>query len=205
VISVLPTSSTLLQDGYYVHSKHTSKQDTRGDNHTVWITSKERCPINLLSDSNPDAVFISNSDTISKTISKCTETISEAVSKAISESISDVSHFFALLQEGRLQQSLWKAVGEHLCGRYIPQVDLSISNQICCKIVLGYNVCHSSSVVDSVLVPRDQWVGIGEHLRGSWDAELIQEMWDLYECHASYSEGVVFGISHALGSRLLNF
>jgi len=37
----------------------------------------------------------------------------------------------------------------------------------------------------------------------SRDAELIQEMRDLCESHATYSKGIVFGIGRGLGSRLL--
>jgi len=38
---------------------------------------------------------------------------------------------------------------------------------------------------------------------GICDAELIQEMQDLCESHAAYTKGIVFGIGHGLGSRLL--
>ena len=37
----------------------------------------------------------------------------------------------------------------------------------------------------------------------SRDAEIVQKMRDLGESHAAYSEGIVFGIGHGLGSRLL--
>jgi len=152
VISVLPISSTLLQDGYHVRFKHNSKQKRRGAIQTLWISSKQTCPINLLSDGIPDAISMSNSDTIPATISERTEAISEA----ISESNSDHSHCSTLLQEGRLRQWLCEAVGEHLSSRYVAQFDLSISSHICSKIVLGRNVCNCSSAVDSVLDGRDQ-------------------------------------------------
>jgi hypothetical protein len=35
------------------------------------------------------------------------------------------------------------------------------------------------------------------------DAKLVQELQDLCESHAAYSEGIVFGIGRGLGSRLL--
>ena len=145
VISVLPISSTLLQDGYHFRFKQNSKQRRRGANQTLWIVSKQTCPINSLCDGIPDA--ISNSNTIPVTISKRTEAISEA----IPESNSDHSHRSTLLQEGGLRQWLCEAVGEHLSSRYVAQVNLSISPQICSKIVLGHNVCNCSSAVDSVL------------------------------------------------------
>jgi len=44
VISVLPITSTLLQDSYHVHFKHNSNQRRRGANHTMWISSKQMCP-----------------------------------------------------------------------------------------------------------------------------------------------------------------
>ena len=54
-----------------------SKQRRRGANQTTWISSKQKCPINLLSDGISDA--FSRSDTISVTISERTEAISEAI------------------------------------------------------------------------------------------------------------------------------
>ena len=143
VISVLPMSSTLLQDGYHVRFKQNSKQRRRGTNQTLWISSKQTCPINLLSAGIPDAFSISN-------------TISVTIPESISESNSDHSHRCTLLQEGGLRQWLGEAVGEHLSSRYVAQVDLSISSHICSKIVLGSNVCNCSSAVDSVLDTRDQ-------------------------------------------------
>jgi len=101
------------------------------------------CPINLLSDGIPDAY--SSSITMSVTIPE-----------SISESNPDHSHRNTLLQEGSLWQRLCEAVGEHLSGRYVAQVDLSISSHICGKIVLGRNACNCSSAVDSVLYARDQ-------------------------------------------------
>ena len=146
VISVLPISSTLLQDGYHVRFKQNSKQRRTGGNQTSWISSKQKYPINLLSDGIPDA--ISNSDTIPATISECTE--------AISKANSDHSHRCTLLQEGGLRQWLCEAVGEHLSSRYVAQVDLSISSHICSKLVLGRNMCNCSSAVDSFLDACDQ-------------------------------------------------
>jgi len=210
VISVLPISSTLLLDGYHVRFKlKTVNKRKRGANQTLWISSKQTCPINLLSDGIPNA--FSSSDTISvtipETISDCTEAISEAIPNSnpetIYESNSDHSHRRTLLQEGGLRQWLCEAVGEHLSSRYVAQVDLSISSHICSKIVLGHNVCNCSSVVDSVLDARDQWLWIGEHVRDRRDAELVQEMWDLCESHTAYSKGIVFGSGHGLGSWLL--
>jgi len=46
VISVLPISSILLKDGYHVRFKQNSKQRRRGANQTLWISSKQMCPIN---------------------------------------------------------------------------------------------------------------------------------------------------------------
>jgi len=133
-----------------------SKQRRRGANQTLWISSKQICPINLLSDSIPDAISSSNSDTISDTNPEAiTEAIPESNSVHI-EAISDHSHCSTLLQEGGLRQWLCGAVGEHLSSRYIAQVDLSISSHIFSKIVLGRNVCNCSSAVDSVLDARDQ-------------------------------------------------
>jgi len=168
VISVLPISSTLLQDGYHVRFKQNSKQRRRGANQTLWISSKQTCPINLLSDGIPNAISSSNSDTISVTIPETisdsiTDSNPEAIPEAIPESnsvhieaISDHSHSSTLLQEGGLRQWLCEAVGEHLSSRYVAQVDLSNSSHICNKILLGRNVCNCSSAVDSVLDARDQ-------------------------------------------------
>jgi len=152
------------------------KQRRRGANQALWISSKQACPINLLSNGIPDA--ISSSDTISVTIPESNSanisvTISEANSETIPQSNSDHSHCSTLFQEGGLRQWLCEAVGEHLSSRYIAHVDLSVSSHICSKIVLGCNVCKCSSAVDSVLDARDQWLWIGEHVRDSWDAELV--------------------------------
>jgi len=40
-------------------------------------------------------------------------------------------------------------------------------------------------------------------VRDGRDAELVQAMRDLYESHAAYSKGIVFGIGRRLGSRLV--
>jgi hypothetical protein len=145
-----------------------SKQRRQRANQTSRISSKQPCPINLVSDRIPNAFSSSNADTIPATISERTEAISEAIpnsnpeaipeaiSEAISESNSDHSHCSALLQEGRLRQWFCEAVGEHLSSRYVAQADLSISSHICSQILLGRNVCNCSSVVDSVLDARDQ-------------------------------------------------
>jgi hypothetical protein len=141
VISVLPISLRLLQDGYHVRFQYNSKQKTRGANQTSWITSKQLCPINLLSDGLFDA--FSSSDTIPAIISEPTETIS------------DHSYRCTLLQEGGFLLWLCEAVSDHLSSRYAVQVDLSISRHICNKGVLGYNVCNCSSAVNSVPDTRD--------------------------------------------------
>ena len=153
VISVLPISSILLQDGYHVRFKQ--KPVNKGEEEPIKLRgsprSKRAQSMNLLSDGVPDA--ISSSDTISVTIP---ETISFSNPKAIPESNSDHSHRCTLLQEGGLRQWLCEAVGEHLSSRYVAQVDLSISSHICSMIVLGRNVCNCSSTVDSVLDACDQ-------------------------------------------------
>jgi len=190
-------------------SNKNRKQRRRGANQTLQISSKQTCPINLVSDGSPNA--FSSSDTITVTISERTKAMSkaipnsnpEAIPEAITESNSDHSHWSTLLQEGGLQQWLCEAVGEHLSSRYVAQVNLTISSYICSKIVLGHNVCNCSSAVDSVLDARDQWLWIGEHVRDRRDAELIQEMRDLCESHSAYSKGIVFGIGRGLGSWLL--
>jgi hypothetical protein len=169
VISVLPISSTLLQDGCHIRFKQNSKHRRRGANETLWISSKQTCPINLLSDGIPDAFSISNtistSDTISVPISQTIsegipnsnpEAIPQAISEAISEFNSDHSHWSTLPQEGGLRQWLCEAVGEYLSSQYVAQVDLTVSSHICSKIVLGRNVCNCSSAVDSVLDVPDQ-------------------------------------------------
>ena len=126
------------------------KQKRRIAYQTSWISSKQMCPIDLLSDGIPDAIAKSN--TIPVTITERTEAIYEA----IPESNSDQSHRNTLLQEGGLRQWLCEAVGEHLSSRSVAQVDLCISSHICSIILLGRNVCNCSSAVDSVLDARDQ-------------------------------------------------
>ena len=139
-----------------------SRQKRRGANQTAWISSKQACTINLLSNGIPDAIPSSDTIpvTISETISLHIEAISEAIPnsnpEAISESNSDHSHCSTLPEEGGLRQWLCEAVGEHLSSRYLAQVDLSISSHICSKIVLGRNVCNCSSAVNSVVDGRDQ-------------------------------------------------
>jgi len=174
-------------------TKNCKQRRWRG-NQTLWISSKQMFPINFLSDGIPDAVSDSYPYTIPATRFEHTE--------AISEANSNHSHRCTLLQEGGLRQWLCDGVGEHLSSRYVAQVNLSISGHICSKIVLGCNVCNCSSMVDSGLDGRNQSLWIGEHVRDSRDAKLIQEMRDLCESHAAYSEGTVFGIGCALGSRL---
>jgi len=184
-----------------------SNRMRRTTNQISCISSKQTCPINLPSDFNPNSISNSNSDTIPASISEHTEAISKAISnsnpKTISESNHNHSHRRVLLQAGRLRHWLWEPVGEHLSSQYVAQVDLFISSHICSNIVLGCNECNCSSTVHSVLDARDQWLWIGEHVRDSWGAERIQEMRDLCESHAVYSEHVVFGNGRGLGSRLL--
>jgi len=153
VISVLPISSTLLQDGYHIHLKQktVNKGEMEPNKQHGSARNKRAQSINLLSDGIPDA--ISSSDTISVTIP---ETISNSNPEAIPKSNSDHSHRCTLLQEGGLWQWLCEAVGEHLSSRYVAQVDFSISSHICRKIVLGRNVCNCRSAVDFVLHARDQ-------------------------------------------------
>jgi len=130
-----------------------------GSRRNKWAQS-----INFLSDCIPKAISNSNTDTIRATISERSEAISEAIPnsnpeaipEAISESNSDHPQCSTLLQDGRLQQWLCEAVGEHLSSRYVAQVDLSVSSHICSKIVLGCNVCNCSSEVDSVPDAHDQ-------------------------------------------------
>jgi len=180
-----------------------SKQKRRGANQALWITSKQMCTINLLSDGIPDGISHSNPYTISVTIS---DSHAKNISKrtaAIPEANSDHSHCRTLLQDGRLRQWLFEAVGEHLSSQYLAQVDLSVSSHICSKIVLGCNVCNCSSTVDSFLHTRDQWHWIREHMKDSRDAELVQEMQYRCESHAAYSKGIGFSLGRGLGSRLL--
>jgi len=208
--SDIPTSNQLnTPPGRLSRSFQTtnSKQWRSGANQTLWIFSKQTCPINLLLNGIPDAISNSNSNTIRTTISERTKASSEAIPdsnpKTISKSNPDHSLCNTLLQEGGLHQWLCETVGKYLSSQYIVQVDLSISRHICSKIVLGCNVCNCGSVVDSVLGDCDQWLWMREHMRDSQDAELDHEMQDLYEFYAAYSEGIVFGIGRGLGSRLL--
>jgi len=73
----------------------------------------------------------------------------------------------------------------------------------CQQIQLGRNVFNCSSMVDSILDAHDQSVWIGEHVMDGWDLQLVQQMQDLCEPHAAYSKGIVLGINHGLGCRLL--
>ena len=204
LISVLPISSTLLQDGYHVRFKQNSNQKGRKANQTLRISSEQPCPINLLSNGVANVISNFNSDTISKTISEAiTDSNPEAISYAISESNSDRSHCSTLLQEGGIRQRLCEAVGEHLSRQYVAQVDLSIPSHICSTIVFCHNVCNHTSSVDPVLDAHDQWMWIGGHVRDSRDAELVLEMRYLCESHAADSKGIVFGIGRGLGSQLL--
>jgi hypothetical protein len=139
-----------------------SKQSRREANQTMCISSKQTCPINLLSDGIPEA--ISSSTTFSVTISKTildsiTDFNPEGISKpteAISKFNSDHSHWNTLHQESGLRQWLCEVVGEHLSSLYVAQVDLSMSSHICSKIVLGRNMYNYSSGVDSDLDGCDQ-------------------------------------------------
>jgi len=182
-----------------------TKQKRRGANQPKWISLNQTCPINLLPDGSADA--FSSSNTIRASISKRTEATLNAIlnsnPKANSESNPDNAHRSTLLQAGRFWQWLCEGVNEHLSSRYIAQVNLSICSHVCSKIVLGRNVCNFSSVVDSVPDAHDEWLWIREHMRDSRDAELVQERRDLCETHAAYSKGLVVGIRHGLGSRLL--
>jgi hypothetical protein len=161
LISIHPISPTLLQDSYNTRFEQNIKTRRREANQATWMSSKQTCPINLLSDGIHDA--FSSSNTIPATISERTEAIaevipksnSEAIPEAISESNSDHSDRSTLLEEGGLRQWLCEAVGEHLSSRYVAQVDLSVSSHICSKIVVGSNVCDCSSAVDSILDARD--------------------------------------------------
>jgi hypothetical protein len=154
VISILPISSTLLQDGSHVRFKQNSNEKRRAVNQTLWISSTQKCAINLLSDGILDT--ISRSDTNPAIISEHTEAISEAIPNSNPEAISDHSHCRTQLPEGGLWQWLCKALGEHFSSRYVAEVDLSVSSHICSRKVLGRNVCNCSSAVHSVLDARDQ-------------------------------------------------
>jgi len=108
-----------------------------------------------------------------------------------------------MLQEYGLRQWLCKAVGEHHISRYVAQVDPYSCRQICRKIVLGCTVYNCNSGVDCDPDARDQWLWIGDHVRGSRDAELIQDMRHLWKSGAAFSEVVVFAIGRDLASGLL--
>jgi hypothetical protein len=166
------------------------------------ISSKQMCPINLLSDGIPGAC--PSSDTVSVTIpATIYNSNPEAIPNTIPDANSDHSHHRTMLQEGGLRQWLCEPVGENLSSWYVAQVNLSISSHICSKMVLGCNVCNWSSAVDSVLDARDRWLWIREHVRDRWDAKHFQKMGDLCKSDAVYSKGIVLGISHGLGSRLV--
>jgi len=192
VISLLPISSTLLQNGNHGHVKRNRKQRRRRANQTSWISANQMCQMSWLSPGIPDTLSKSNSATISKTISKTlSETVSvhiKDISETISESNSDYSLCNWLLQESGLPHWLCEVVSEHLSSWYVAQVDISVSSHICSKLVLGCNVCNCSSAVDSILDTCDQWLWIREHVRDSQDAELIQQIWDLCESPAAYSK-----------------
>jgi len=138
------------------------------------------------------------------TIPECTWGTSKGIFNStpedISETNSDHSHCRTALQDDGLQQWLCEVVGEHLSSQYIAQVDLFIPSHICSNILLGSNVCNCSSAVDSILDARDQHLSIGQHLKNSQEAKLVEEMWDMSQSHAAYFEGVLYYISHGLGS-----
>jgi hypothetical protein len=149
VISVLPISSTLIQDSY--HDRFKQKTANKGQGEPIkqcGSPRNKRAQSILLPDGIPDGVSSSKADTIPVTISECTE--------AICKSNHDHSHRSTLLQEGGLRQWLCEAVSEYLSSWDLAQVDLSIFCNICRKIVLGRNVCNCSSAVDSVLDACDQ-------------------------------------------------
>jgi len=200
----LNTSPGRLSRPYH---KNTNQQRRSRANQSSWISLKLTCPINLLSEGFPNCISNSNSDTIPVTISEATKAISIAVPNSnpeiISESNHNHSHCSTLLQEWRLRQWLFKAVGEHLSTLYVTQVNLSSSSHICSRIVLGRNVCNCGSVVGSFLDARDQWLWKREQMRDSQDGELVQEMRDQCQCYAEDSESIVFGIGCVLRSWLL--
>jgi len=114
------------------------------------------CSFNLFSAGIPDAISSANSGIIYMTIANAiSETIPNSIPESISESNPAHSHCSTLLQERAPRQRLCEAAGEHLRSRYVAEVNISMSSDICCKIVLGCNVCNCSSIVDSVLDARD--------------------------------------------------
>jgi len=134
-------------------SKKNRKPMWIGANETLWISSKQACPINFLHDGIPNGIY--SSDRISVTTSEFTKVISVATChsncKVISEANSNHSHCGTLLQAGGLWQPRCEAVGKHCSSRYIAQVDLSISSHNCSKIVVGCKVGNCSSTVGSDL------------------------------------------------------
>jgi hypothetical protein len=157
VISVLPISSTLLQDGYHINFKQktVNKEDQEPIKHRGSPLNKYAQSINLLSDGIPDG--ISSSDTISESISNTiSQSISDSIKDSNSETNSNHSHSCTLFQDGGLRQWICEAVGKNLNSRYVAQVYLSGSSYISSKIELSCNVCNCSWVVDSVLDARDR-------------------------------------------------
>jgi hypothetical protein len=71
-----------------------SEPRKQGANQTMWISSKQTCPINIHSDGIHDAISSSNSKTISKNLST---TISESNPETISESNSNPFYRSTLL------------------------------------------------------------------------------------------------------------
>jgi hypothetical protein len=110
-----------------------SKQRRRGGNQTSRISSKQMCLINYLSDGIPDAISMSNANTIPATTSERTVAISDSITdsdpKAIPEAISDHSHRCTLLQEGGLRQWLCEAVDKHLSSRRASQQSVCSSSR----------------------------------------------------------------------------
>jgi len=149
------------------------------------------CPIDLFSDGSSNTIPITNSE------------YTEVISKAISKSNSVHFHCSTVLLESVVQQWLCEAVGEHLSSRCGSHVNLSISSHICSKILQGHNVCHCTSAGDSVPNAWNQWLWIRETMSDSQDAKLVEEMEDLCQFHAAYSETILFSIGCGLGSQLL--
>jgi len=115
VISVLPISLTLLQDGYNVHYKQKQvKKEEEPIKHCGSPRNKHAQSSNLPSDGISVAISHSNSDMISVTIPDSNlDTISECP-KAIFKCNSDHPHCSTVHQEGGLRQWLSEAVSEHL-------------------------------------------------------------------------------------------
>jgi len=141
-------------------TKTVNKREEEPIEHSGSPRKKGAQSIHLLSDDIPNAISISNSDTIPTTISESTEASSEPIPisdpETIPESKSNHSHRITLLQEGRHREWLCEAVSVHLSHRYLAQFDLSVSSHICSKIVLGCIVCNCSYAVDSVLDANNQ-------------------------------------------------